>query len=64
MKGWRKSVRELYGIGKYGEDAYRLFCLGDFEVEPDDRFLRIYKGWYEKVGRYEKSRKEVENGEI
>lgn len=44
-KDW-KDVRELYGIGKYGQDAFRMFCLGDLSVEPEDRFLRIYKAWY------------------
>lgn len=44
-KNW-KNVKELYGIGKYGEDAYRMFCLGDLSVEPNDRFLKIYKAWY------------------
>lgn len=44
-KDW-ESVRELYGIGKYGQDAYRMFCLGDLNVEPTDRFLKIYQAWY------------------
>lgn len=44
-KDW-KNVNELYGIGKYGHDAFRMFCLGDFNVEPKDRFLKIYKAWY------------------
>lgn len=47
FKDW-KSVRQLYGIGDYGECAYRMFCLGDFDVEPNDRFLRIYKAWHQK----------------
>ncbi|CAG9767873.1 unnamed protein product [Ceutorhynchus assimilis] len=45
-KQWTK-VSDLYGIGKYGEDAFRMFCMGDFSVEPEDRFLRIYKDWIE-----------------
>ncbi|KAK9876306.1 hypothetical protein WA026_012605 [Henosepilachna vigintioctopunctata] len=45
-KDW-KSVKELYGVGKYAEDAYKMFHLGDFNVEPTDRYLRIYKAWYE-----------------
>jgi methyl-CpG-binding domain protein 4 len=44
-KPWR-SVRELFGIGRYGEDAFRIFCLGDFSVEPQDRVLKIYHAWY------------------
>ncbi|XP_060534219.1 methyl-CpG-binding domain protein 4-like [Cylas formicarius] len=45
-KQWRR-VKDLYGVGRYGEDAFRMFCLGDFSVEPKDRFLKIYKAWYE-----------------
>ncbi|XP_018336859.1 methyl-CpG-binding domain protein 4-like protein isoform X3 [Agrilus planipennis] len=44
-KKWNK-VGELYGIGQYGEDAYRMFCLGDMNFRPCDRFLRIYRAWY------------------
>lgn len=44
-KEWRR-VGELYGVGKYAEDAYRMFHLGDFSVEPTDRYLKIYKAWY------------------
>ncbi|KAK4878524.1 hypothetical protein RN001_011030 [Aquatica leii] len=43
-KPWKKP-RELYGIGKYGEDAYRIFILGDLTAEPTDRYLRIYLDW-------------------
>lgn len=43
-KNWR-NPKELYGIGKYGEDAYRMFILGDLDIEPTDRFLRIYRDW-------------------
>ncbi|KAK5638017.1 hypothetical protein RI129_012312 [Pyrocoelia pectoralis] len=43
-KRWR-HVHELYGIGKYGEDAYRMFVLGDLDIEPTDRFLRVYRDW-------------------
>lgn len=48
QKNWKKPS-DLYGIGNYGECAYRMFYLGDFSVEPNDRFLRIYKGWYKKI---------------
>nr|CAI5854968.1 unnamed protein product [Callosobruchus analis] len=48
QKEW-KCPRELYGIGQYGEDAYRMFCLGDFSVTPKDRFLKVYKAWYQKI---------------
>ncbi|XP_017785143.1 PREDICTED: methyl-CpG-binding domain protein 4-like [Nicrophorus vespilloides] len=44
-KSWRRA-RELSGIGKYGDDAFEIFCRGNMTVEPDDRYLRIYKAWY------------------
>lgn len=43
-KNW-KHPTELYGIGEYGADAYSIFILGDLNVEPKDRFLRIYRDW-------------------
>jgi len=37
---------ELKGIGPYGNDAYRIFCCGDWEdVEPDDHMLNKYHSW-------------------
>lgn len=41
---WRRAS-DLCGIGKYGEDAYRIFCLGHTDVEPTDRYLRLYTNW-------------------
>lgn len=41
---WRRAS-DLCGIGKYGEDAYRIFCLGHTDVEPCDRYLRLYLDW-------------------
>lgn len=47
-KEWKKPT-ELYGIGNYGECAYNIFCLGDFNVNPKDKHLKKYKDWYEKT---------------
>lgn len=47
-KDW-KNVTELHGVGRYGRDAFNMFCLGNFDVQPEDRYLKIYKAWYEKV---------------
>ncbi|GJQ78237.1 hypothetical protein Trydic_g2566 [Trypoxylus dichotomus] len=47
-KNWR-DVKELYGIGRYGSDAFNMFCLGNIDIEPKDRYLRIYKAWYERI---------------
>ncbi|XP_053480580.1 methyl-CpG-binding domain protein 4 isoform X1 [Ictalurus furcatus] len=44
-KSWRYPC-ELYGIGKYGNDSYRIFCVGDWrEVTPEDHKLNKYHAW-------------------
>jgi methyl-CpG-binding domain protein 4 len=40
--GW-KDARDLYGIGKYGDDAHKIFCVGNWQqVEPNDHALNDY----------------------
>ncbi|XP_075218863.1 uncharacterized protein LOC142323291 isoform X1 [Lycorma delicatula] len=46
---------ELHGIGKYGNDSYRIFCVNEWRhVTPDDHKLNLYKNWLlenvEKLG--------------
>ncbi|XP_013189608.2 methyl-CpG-binding domain protein 4 [Amyelois transitella] len=41
---WRRAS-DLFGIGKYGEDAYRIFCLSHTDLDPEDRYLRLYLDW-------------------
>lgn len=44
-KNWKYPI-ELYGIGKYGNDSYRLFCVNEWRtVQPDDILLSKYKNW-------------------
>jgi methyl-CpG-binding domain protein 4 len=44
-KKW-KTAKDLYGIGKYGDDAWHIFCVGDWEnVEPNDQALNKYHDW-------------------
>ena len=44
-KDWN-SPKELHGIGKYGDDSYRIFCLGDWKnVTPNDHKLNHYHTW-------------------
>ena len=44
-KDWKYPI-ELYGIGKYGDDSYRMFCLGQWDsVHPTDHKLNLYKVW-------------------
>jgi hypothetical protein len=46
-KSWRYPI-ELHGVGKYGNDAYRIFCLGEWrDARPTDKELRKYIGWLE-----------------
>ena len=49
-KDWKLSPDVLYGIGKYGSDAYRIFCLGDWRnVQPRDHALNDYNNWLKTV---------------
>jgi len=44
-KDWTYPI-ELYGIGKYGNDSYRIFCVDEWrDVEPDDHKLNDYHNW-------------------
>jgi len=44
-KDWKYPI-ELYGIGKYGNDSYRMFCVNEWRtVQPDDILLSKYKDW-------------------
>ena len=37
---------ELYACGRYADDCYSVFCLGDWEeVESDDGSLKRYLQW-------------------
>jgi methyl-CpG-binding domain protein 4 len=43
--GWKQPI-ELYGIGKYANDAWHIFCKGDWQsVDPNDHALNKYHGW-------------------
>lgn len=44
-KQWRYPI-ELHGIGKYGNDSYRIFCVGEWkQVTPEDHMLNKYHAW-------------------
>ena len=46
LEGNWKEPKDLYGIGKYANDAYRIFCVGDWkDVEPKDHALTWYHDW-------------------
>ena len=45
-KSWKDDPTSLYGIGKYAHDAYRIFCLGEWDdVKPTDGALINYVKW-------------------
>ena len=49
-KEWRDDATKLYGIGKYGSDAYRIFVKNEWrEVVPTDSALKNYKSWLEET---------------
>lgn len=37
------TPKDLYGCGKYADDAWRIFCRGDWrDVQPSDHALNAY----------------------
>lgn len=44
-KNWSEPI-ELYGIGKYGNDAWKIFCTPAWkDAQPKDRALNWYHEW-------------------
>nr|XP_006631030.2 PREDICTED: methyl-CpG-binding domain protein 4 [Lepisosteus oculatus] len=44
-KHWKYPI-ELHGIGKYGNDSYRIFCVNEWkQVDPQDHKLNLYHAW-------------------
>ncbi|CAG5124398.1 unnamed protein product [Candidula unifasciata] len=44
-KKWTYPI-ELHGIGKYGNDSYRIFCVNEWkQVDPTDNKLNDYHQW-------------------
>ncbi|XP_055954166.1 methyl-CpG-binding domain protein 4-like isoform X3 [Argiope bruennichi] len=44
-KSWKYPI-ELHGIGKYGNDSYRIFCINEWkQVDPKDHMLEKYHEW-------------------
>ena len=43
---WKDDPTQLYGIGKYAHDAYRIFVLDEWnKVRPTDGALKNYVNW-------------------
>lgn len=53
-KPW-KNPSDLFGLGKYADDAYQIFVRGKRVKNPSDHFLNAYQEWkYKGVIDYEK----------
>ena len=47
-KAWKYPI-ELHGIGKYGNDSYRIFCVNEWKhVQPKDTKLTLYHNWLQE----------------
>ena len=45
---WHEPI-ELHGIGKYANDAWRIFCRGDWRVvDPQDHALNKYHSYLQE----------------
>jgi len=62
-KPWHADPKgTLHAVGKYAEDAYRIFCVGDWmDVNPQDHALNDYHDWLWK--NYEEDSKMPEGPE-
>ncbi|GIY97884.1 methyl-CpG-binding domain protein 4 [Caerostris extrusa] len=50
-KNW-KYPSELHGIGKYGNDSFRIFCVNEWkQVNPRDHMLEKYHNWLKSTFR-------------
>ncbi|XP_067139241.1 methyl-CpG-binding domain protein 4-like [Centruroides vittatus] len=48
-KDWTYPI-ELHGIGKYGNDSYRIFCINEWKkVKPTDHMLNKYHNWLKQT---------------
>ncbi len=44
-KPWHQAS-DLHGCGKYANDCWKIFCLGDWHnVRPNDHALNKYVNW-------------------
>jgi methyl-CpG-binding domain protein 4 len=47
---WKQKPDNLYGIGKYGSDAYKIFCEGSWrKVKPKDGALVNYHNYLKEL---------------
>jgi methyl-CpG-binding domain protein 4 len=47
-----KTAKQLHGCGKYADDAWRIFCKGDWrDVDPSDHALNKYHDWLKEENK-------------
>jgi|TARA_Y100000310_G_C20667989_1_gene808672 methyl-CpG-binding domain protein 4 len=52
------TANDLYGCGKYADDAWHIFCVGDWEsIEPSDHALNDYHNFLKEKHGPSKSAK-------
>ena len=44
-----KDPADLYGIGKYGSDSYRIFVFGELLDDVNDKELKKYVEWAKDI---------------
>ena len=50
MAGAWSTAKDLYGCGKYADDCWRIFCLGEWrDVQPNDHALNWYHDYLAKT---------------
>ena len=50
VKNWHEDPTVLFGIGKYGSDAYKIFCTPNWKcVAPKDGALVNYHKWLKEI---------------
>ena len=50
-KEWTDPL-ELWSLGRYASDAYRMFVLRKKVKDPADKFLKVYDKWW-RTGKIE-----------
>lgn len=61
LTGKWKTAKDLHGCGKYADDCWHLFCVGDWKnINPNDHALNEYHDYLTKTngGQQQESRME------
>lgn len=44
-----RDISSLYGVGKYAEDSWKIFQLGIFNINAQDKELKKYLEWVNSI---------------